>query len=247
MEYILANKYTFIFVLVRVSMILTFGVLYSDKRVSKPFKIALIFLITMVLTPVVPTDRIVNISEYDFVSILITEAILGFIIGFISNMITHTIIMAGSIIDTQGGFGMAQIFDPTTHSQTSVVAQLMLLVGSLCFLLNNFHITFLSIVMDSFKFIPIGEVIDLTSVIQVVVSCISISLCISLPIIGIIFMIDVILGISTKTMPQLNLFSVGFIVKICATMVLMYMYIFILNNVVTMVTSVIFDFLSNLS
>ena len=101
--------------------------------------------------------------------------------------------------------------------------------------------------MDSFKFIPIGEVIDLTSVIQVVVSCISISLCISLPIIGIIFMIDVILGISTKTMPQLNLFSVGFIVKICATMVLMYMYIFILNNVVTMVTSVIFDFLSNLS
>lgn len=240
MDFILQNRFAFIFVLTRVSMIVTFGVLFNDKRISKMFKFGLIFFISVIATPIVSTENMKDIHNILFITLLINEILIGFTIGFISNLVTHTITMAGSLIDTQAGFGMAQTFDPTTQSQVSIISQLMLLVSSFCFLLNDFHITFLEILLDSFRYMPIGTTITVTKIIPIITSCIAVAVCIALPVIGVIFLIDVVLGISAKTMPQLNIFSIGFIVKIAVAMILMYSYIISLNGIIKMISKFLF-------
>lgn len=253
MDILMQNKYEFIFVLIRISVIFTFGIFYGDKRLPKIAKFAFMFLITMLVTPTLNIGITGELNSYQFVMIIISEVLIGVIIGLISASILNTLQMAGSIIDVQGGFGMAQVFDPTTQSQTSIVAQFLISFGLLFFILNDYHITFLELIINSFKLIPIGSITNvagftnmITEGIKVLISSISIGVCIALPIIGVIFMVDVILGISTRTMPQLNLFSVGYIVKIFTTMVLIYVYTFSINFFVQIITEYVFKVIERL-
>lgn len=254
MDLLIQDKYTFIFVLTRVSVILTFGIFFGDKRINTMVKFAFIFLITMIVTPTissVTTD--IGLSDFQFTITIISEVLIGLIIGFVSTLITNTIQTAGSIIDIQGGFGMSQVFDPTTQTQTSIVSQFLVTFGLLFFVLNDFHVTFLELIIESFRAIPIGELLTLSdfsnildTVIRISATAISLGVCIALPIIGVIFMVDVILGISTRTMPQLNLFSVGYIVKIFVTMILMYVYTASINYFIVMITKYIFQCIERL-
>lgn len=253
MDILMGNKYEFIFVLIRISVIFTFGIFFGDKRISKMVKFAFIFLVTMLVVPTVDLNITGELSTYQFVTTIISEVLIGVVMGLISASILNVIQMAGSIIDVQGGFGMAQVFDPTTQTQSSVVAQFLVSFGLLFFVLNDYHITFIELVIDSFKLIPIGHIISgtgfaalATEGIKALAAAISIGVSISLPVIGVIFMIDVILGISTRTMPQLNLFSVGYIVKIFSTMILLYVYTFSINYFIQITTEYIFNIIERL-
>lgn len=253
MDILIDNKYTFIFVIIRMSIMLTFGVFFGDKRIPKMLKFSLIFLISIIITPTINTTFEGNMSDFDFFMIIASEFLVGLLIGYVSLLITHILQMAGSIIDMQGGFGMAQVFDSTTQSQTSLVAQFLSMFGLLFFLANNFHITFLEIIIRSFEAIPIGSITTINGftpmiieIIKIIVSSISMAVCVALPVIGIIFMVDVILGISTRTMPQLNLFSVGYIVKIFVTMILLYVYALSFNYFVNIVSNYIFNCMERL-
>ena len=68
---------------------------------------------------------------------------------------------------------------------------------------------------------------------------------IAIPVISIVFMIDIILGISAKTMPQISLFSVGFMIKCFATIFFVYLYTIAFSNLTRYVTNVVFSFITN--
>ena len=251
-DILMDNKYEFILVLIRISVIFTFGIFFGDKRISKLVKAAFIFLVTMVVLPTVDMNIDGNMSDFQFMINVCSEIIIGLTIGLISALIINTIQMAGSIIDVQGGFGMAQVFDPTTQSQVSIVSQFLITFGLLFFVLNNFHVTFLEMVIDSFKLIPVGMAtsINFSDMFMVAIKsftvAISIGICMALPVIGVIFMVDAILGIATRTMPQLNLFSVGYIVKIFNTLILLYVYSVSINYFVGIITKTVFNFIERL-
>lgn len=253
MDSLILNKFDFIFVLLRLSVIFTFGVFYGDKRIPKTAKTAFVFLVALIVSPTLDNEINANMSSYEFTLTIMSEVIVGLIIGLTSTAILNSMSMAGSIIDMQGGFGMAQVFDPTTQSQTSIVSQFLTSFGLLFFILNDFHITFLELSINSFKTIPIGYINDLhnmsnivTSSLKILISAISIGVCIALPIIGIIFMVDAILGIATRTMPQINIFSVGYIVKIMTTMMLLYFYTLSINIFIKNTSEYIFQMIERL-
>ena len=253
MDMILQNRYEFIFVLTRISIILTLGVFYGDTRIAKSVKFAFILLVTIIVTPTINLNINGDLSSYQLVMGILTESLIGITIGLISSTILNMFQTSGSIIDMQGGFGMAQVYDPTTQSQTSLVSKFLVTVGLICFILNDYHLTFLEFVIDSFKLIPIGSITSVggfsgmfSEAIRIFTTSIFIGVCMSLPVTGIIFMIDVILGISTKTMPQINIFSVGYIVKIMTTMMLIYAYTFSINQFIKITSNLVFRVLERL-
>lgn len=254
MDILIQDKYAFIFVITRISVILTFGIFFGDKRINNMVKFAIIFLITIITAPnVTPAINTSNMSDFQFATVIMSEVLIGIIIAFISTLITNIMQTAGSIIDIQGGFGMSQVFDPTTQTQTSVVSQFLIAMGMLFFILNNFHMTFIKIIIDSFKMLPIGSLENISDfgnlfniVIRTTTTAIAIGVCIALPVVGMIFMVDVVLGIATRTMPQLNLFSVGYIIKIFTTMILMYIYTLSINYFVNMIVKYVFSCIESL-
>lgn len=253
MDSLILNKFDFIFVLLRLSVIFTFGVFFGDKRIPKTVKTAFIFLVAVIVAPTLDNKINPNMSSYEFTLTIMSEVMIGVIIGLTSTAILNSMSMAGSIIDMQGGFGMAQVFDPTTQSQTSIVSQFLISFGLLFFIVNDFHITFLELAINSFKTIPIGYLNDLSNMqgivissLKILVSAISIGVCMALPIIGIIFMVDAILGIATRTMPQINIFSVGYIVKIMTTMILLYFYTLSINVFIRSTSEYVFKLIERL-
>lgn len=247
MDIILNNQYTFILVLIRISVIITLATFFNDKRFPNIIKIGLVFLITIILTPIVPNQIQNDITMLDFSNMVMTETLTGLIIGFSLNILSYIFLIAGDLVDTQGGFAMAQVFDPTTQSQATLMGKFMVTVAMISFVANDFHHTIIEIAMNSFQTIPIGHSILNESILRFTTNSILYGVAIAAPIIGILFMIDMILGITTKTMPQINVFSVGFIIKLFSSVILVYVYMILLNKLTIYISNIIFTFVKNLS
>ena len=180
-------------------------------------------------------------STYYF--LIIKEALVGIIIGFIAYLIMSAIQTAGGFIDFQMGFAMVNVMDPQTGAQSPIMGQYLYII-SLFFLLSvNGHHLILDGIYYSYQFIPIDQVwlpLGNENVIEYVIqtfnSMFMIALQMSLPVVASLFLVDVALGITARTFPQLNIFVVGIPLKIGVSyiilIVVMSTMIFVVSGVV---------------
>lgn len=239
------NPIILILVLVRVSTMFSFSIFYGDKRIPTLVKVGICVLMSFLVTPSINQSLDIDISNAILTIYLFKELLIGSIIGLSSTLITNSFSIAGALVDIQGGFGMSQIFDPGTRSQTSLISKLFSLTALMLFVAQGLHIELLKIFLGTFNTIPIGGDINYISIVNLFVKCILIGAAIAVPILSLIFMLDILLGISAKTMPQLSVFSVGFIIKCFATILFIYIYAVAFSNITRYVSNIVFMFIRN--
>lgn len=239
------NPIIMILVLVRISTMFSFSIFFGDKRISSFVKIGICVMISFLITPNITQTIDIDISNSILAIYLAKEFLIGSIIGLSSMVITNSFSIAGSLIDIQGGFGMSQVFDPGTRTQTSLISKLFSTTALMLFVAQGLHVELLKIFLETFNTIPIGGDINYISVVNLFVKCILIGTAIAIPILSLIFMIDILLGISAKTMPQLSVFSVGFIIKCFATILFIYIYTVAFSNITRYVSHIVFSFITN--
>ena len=126
--------------------------------------------------------------------------------------------MAGSFIDLQVGFGFANVVDPMMKQHSAVIGQLYNFAATLLFLALNGHHLMIRGLADSFSILPLDSTMQMSSaasgVLQIFIVLFIASLKIGAPVVGAIFLTDVSLGILARTVPQLNVFVVGFPAKL---------------------------------
>lgn len=170
---------------------------------------------------------------------VLAESITGLIYGFVVNMVFAAIYLSGQFIDVPMGFGMVNIFDPQTDVQVPLMSQFHRILAVLLFFAINGHQAFFRALVESFALIPIGGVQITGGVVEGVVrifaSLFLLGLRIALPIMGAILLTDVALGIITRAVPQINVFIVGFPVKIAVGL---FLYIFVLPVYVALISSI---------
>lgn len=239
------NPLIFILVLTRISAMLSFSIFFGDKRISSFVKVALCSIIAILITPNINCFIDASINDATLIIALFKEFLIGSIIGLSTTVISHCFGIAGALVDIQGGFGMAQVFDPSTKTQSSLMSQLFSTIALIMFVTNGLHTEMLRIFIKTFNAIPLGGNINYINIISLLLKCILMGAAIAIPVISIVFMIDIILGISAKTMPQISLFSVGFMIKCFATIFFVYLYTIAFSNLTRYVTNVVFSFITN--
>ena len=146
----------------------------------------------------------------------------------------------GHLVSMASGLSMSNMLDPTIGQQVPVIGMLYNRVAMALFLVTNGHHIIFRGLAHSYLLIPIGQgqvnsgIID--QMIGMLNSYFIISLKIAAPIMVTMFILDFALGILARTAPQMNMFVIGFPVKIMVSMfmiltsaVLMhtaYMYVF---------------------
>jgi flagellar biosynthetic protein FliR len=87
------------------------------------------------------------------------------------------------------------------------------------------HVIVISLVLESFQLLPIGELIELQALIGLIIEWSSMmflgALLLGMPIIASLLLINIGLGVITRAAPALNIFAVGFPAMILAGMVLL--------------------------
>lgn len=181
-------------------------------------RVFLSLLLALILLPFFSVaDLMLPISIWTLVLMLLQEAALGLVLGYITSIIFAAFQVAGQIIDMQMGFGMINVLDPQSGTQVPLIGNFLYLMAMLIFLAYDGHHSLLHGLWTSFRLVPPGKIWGgqnlLWEVVRAIVVMFVIGLEIATPVLGALFLADLALAILARTMPQLNIFVVGLPLK----------------------------------
>ncbi len=180
------------------------------------FALILTIMILMILKPAAQP------SDVSIIYAIVVNFLCGAILGFIVNCIVKAIESGGDMINMQQGVSSATIMDPTTSSQISIMGRIFSIFGLIIFLeiggaywtFNAFIRTFEIFPIYAYA-IPMEEIINMPYLVKITSNVLYIGLQIAAPVLIATLGQDIILGIISKTAPQVNVFQMSFLFKPC--------------------------------
>lgn len=215
----------FLLALVRATAWVSFAPPFNSRQIPPIAKIglaaALAISVAPHLNPTPSADPLVSTPA--FIGSVVLQAFTGVALGFVSNLLFSVVSGAGSLIDMFSGFTMSAALDPLNMEQNPVISRTFNLVATTLLFAMNFHLLLIKGFMTSFDAVPLSvtslSVLSRTVLADVGVFFIS-ALEIAAPIGAVLFLTDVSLGLLTKAAPQLNIFSLGYAIKILVTLLI---------------------------
>jgi flagellar biosynthesis protein FliR len=233
---------SFLLVFIRVTSFFIVLPLFSYRTIPTTFKVGFGFFLSWIMF--LSMDAPVFDIDAAYYLLILKEALVGILIGFIAYVIMSSIQTAGGFIDFQMGFGMVNVMDPQTGAQSPIMGQYLYIISLFFLLTVNGHHLILDGIYYSYQFIPIDQAwlpLGSEKVVEFVIRSFStmflIALQMSLPVVGSLFLVDVALGIVARTFPQLNIFVVGIPVK----MVVGFLILIVVMSTMMVVVSKIFE------
>jgi flagellar biosynthetic protein FliR len=194
---------------------------FSSRNVPMPFKIGLAASVTFLTFAVTGTKTPIAMDA-EYILYIFREVIVGLLLGFLAYMFFTVVQIAGSFMDIQIGFGIANIIDPMTGASSPMVGNFKYMLAMMLFLAFDGHHYFLQAILESYKWIPLtnelfakiykGEVSNF--VLTSFSTMFTLAFQLAVPIIAAMFLTDLGLGLLTRVAPQFNIFVIGVPIKI---------------------------------
>jgi len=247
------NLILFVIVFTRLSGLMTTAPLISTYPIPIQIKVWFMAMVALIMFPIVmaKTGFQVPTSIPILGLVLIKEFMIGYIVGFVTNVVFIGAEIAADLVSMQVGLTAAQAMNPMTGDSSPILTQAYTIIASMLFIGLNGYQWLFSAVFKTFQIIPPGynlvvsgtfthNVIYLTSQIFII------GLSIALPIFSVLLITDVLLGFMAKMMPKMNIFMVALPLKIYIGLVLFIMLIplicshiqMLLEKYLTSITSV---------
>jgi flagellar biosynthetic protein FliR len=227
-----------IFIFARLLGFFRMAPVFNRKETPGMVKLALALFLTIILTCVVKPD--VTIIKDSFVLSILLNMVVGALIGYVAQLILLAVDAGGDMVNMQMGLSSAMVLDPTTSSQVSIVGKCFSLLGLIIFiqlggiywLLNAFMHSIEIFPLDA-TIIPLNQLVNLDYVVSLSSNVLYMGLQIASPILLATLGQDIILGVISKTAPQVNVFQLSFLFKPVLGAAIMVWILPMLVNVVT--------------
>jgi len=233
---VIINKYElFLIVFVRCSGIFLVSPFFSSQNIPNRFKVGLTFFLSIILTSTLQIS--VSDLEIPMIVLIFKELLVGSIIGFISYIFFSSFYVMGQIVDMNIGFGMINVVDPQNRIQVPLMGNFYYILAFLLLLTIDGHHTIINSIVDSYEFIPIGAFKITENIAYFIINLISkmfiLGFRLSMPVFFTIFLLDILLGILVRTIPQMNIFVVGLPLKIFIGIIAILISIPVFNGIVS--------------
>lgn len=147
-----------------------------------------------------------------------SEFLLGAAMGMIARLAVAAVEIASEQIGMAMGLGVAQVFDPQSHVSHNVLAGILRNFALIVAIGIGLHRILLGAVIESFRGIPPGSVVDLASYGETFMNMGSLvfqtGVRFSMPILAVLLMAQVALAFVSRAAPTMQVFSVGFAVTL---------------------------------
>ena len=214
-------------VLTRLSGLILIAPLFSAPQIPAQVKAAFLILTTGLILPRI--GLVPGIEEFGVVQYALlagSELLVGVLCGLVLALTFSSIELAGRLFGIQMGFAVANVVDPATSQQVGVLSQLLRFIFLLIFLSTDGHLWLLKAVFKSFELFPlaygqinfVGIQNDLTTLGS---NLFRVGLQIALPISCTVLFINTGLATLARTVPQMNIFMVAFILNISAGLIML--------------------------
>lgn len=219
-----AQLETFFLIWMRCSAIMVVMPIFSTTQIPAMVRVALGVIMSVVIYPTV--HPIAPLGDLDALAVaLISQAVIGVLFGFVTQMVFMGIQFAGEIIDIQIGFAVANVINPATQQQVTIIGELQLAIATLIFLVSDAHLLFLRGIGGSFNLLPLPwvtlSVAAQHSVITFFTQALLIVFSVSAPAAVTLFLVYVALAFLARVAPQMNIFVIGFPLQIAVGLLML--------------------------
>lgn len=153
------------------------------------------------------------------------ELLIGYVIGFAVSLPLIGMQLGGHMIDQQMGLAVGGIFNPESGGDSAAVGQLLFMLALAIFVAAGGLDVMLTILAETFRTIPLGGMTDFGGLLYMMVGLVTITfelaLRVAAPLLCLMFLVSVGMGFIMRTVPQFNILSVGFSIRILASVVLL--------------------------
>ena len=227
-----------IMVFARLLGFIRFAPVFNRKEIPSIVKISLCLLFTLVITPFINHDELLQMNS--FILSIVMNAVAGAIVGYAAQLILLAIEAGADMINMQMGLSSAMVLDPTSSSQVSILTRIMAILGILIFIhLGGVYWLFRAL-LRSFEIfpiyatvIPLEKLINMDYLIQMSSNVLYMGLQIASPVLLATLGQDIILGVISKTAPQVNVFQLSFLFKPVLGTAIMIWILPMLLNIIT--------------
>ncbi len=203
----------FLLVMLRMVGMLLFHPILGRRNIPPMLGTGLAFVLALLLTGTLSFEPLPDLNLFNFFYLVVKELAVGLMTGTILRIFLSALIIGGEIIDMQNGLGMAKSFDPASNTSVSVTANLLNAFFILTFFATNNHLTFLYLVAQTFRIIPLGTAFvspdALYFIPQLFSSAFLLAIKLCLPIVAVELVVTVAVGIIMRIIPQINIFVVN--------------------------------------
>lgn len=227
-------------VIFRIGGLMLFAPVFGSNIVPLRLRILLAFVLGAAIYPVLHGVGVVSpeglsLNLASLAPLVAMEVLVGLIIGLIASLPLVAMQMGGLLMGQQMGLGFATLYNPAMGDEGDVVGQLFFFLALAGFLIINGHEAIVTAVLHSFGHVPLGGFVADTGLLALLsgllLAAVEVALRVAAPVIAIIFLQSIAMGFVSRTVPQLNILSLGFPLRILVGFTVMLLGLVVINDV----------------
>ncbi len=205
-------------VFMRVYGLMLFMPIFSSQTLPVSFRFYLVFAMTILLASVVPPPVVPAATMISMGVTMLGELAIGAVIGSLVQFVFAALQLAGQVAGTQLGLALAGISNPQFDDQAATTSVVYATIASLAFFITGLDREVFRVLLDTFEVIPLAQVAVedtfLPFVMELFGQSMILAVRIAAPVTLALFLAELAMGFVGRTVPQLNILSVGFSVRI---------------------------------
>ena len=224
-QYTIFDLQLFLLAWLRITGIPLVGPLFGSISVPPNVKAVFSFIFALIFFPLIPrTGIVVEPNWVLYLLWVLMEMGVGLLIGFASALIFSAVQFGGQLIDQELGLSLANVIDPISNEQISVIGQFKVFLATLVYLAIDGHHFLLQAVARSFQLVPLlglrlGSPVALHVSDTMVRQMFEVAVMIAAPAMVTLFLITIAMAFMARTVPEMNIFVVGFSLRLMVGLV----------------------------
>ena len=215
----------FLYISARVSGFILFNPMLGRRSFPGLFRSGMILILSVFVASVTTQAVEVPSGVMEIGVRMLLELALGYLLGLAVNFFFYIPQLAGSMIDTQMGMTMNQIYDAGSQANMSVTGSILNALMTLLFFAANGHLTLLRIFLTSEQIVPYGQIsFGLPAyqlMLQLFVDCTVLAVKLCMPVLAAELIAQVGMGVLMKVIPQINVFAINIELKVIVGLALL--------------------------
>ena len=213
----------FLLVVFRIGGLMVFAPILSSRAIPVRIRVLVAFVIGLAVYPVLMTLGTVpsvpgGLGLWTLIPAIGLEILVGVAIGLLASLPLSALRIGGQLAGQQMGLGFATFYDPSVEDDADLVGQLYFIIAVVVFLAMSGLDIIVEALLHTFTDVPLGAAVlsegVLTLLLGLALSAFEIALRVAAPILAILFLQSIALGYVSRTVPQLNILSLGFPIRL---------------------------------
>ncbi len=211
----------FVLVLSRLSGLVMIAPVFGSADVPLRVRALLTVTLTLLVLPAVWDAPVPAIQQNGELLLHVgNELLVGYVLGLGVWLLLTAMQIAGQVISQSSGISLAEVLDPQLDASFPLVSQWLTVLTLAVFVVLDGHLLLLEGVLQSFAAFPVGGVIEPAQLVALlagsdgqsglVPEALALGVRVAAPVTAALLLAALVLGLISRTLPQLNVFAVGF-------------------------------------